>query len=67
MTGSGFAGEMPVSAFVADPVVRVAPAATLLDVADALAVSDIGALVVGDGDRPAGIVSERDLVRALAR
>ena len=27
----------------------------------------LGALVVGDGDRPAGVISERDLVEAMAK
>ena len=55
------------SAFVADSIARVEPGAGLLEVADALQSADVGALVVGDGDRPAGIISERDLVGALAK
>jgi CBS domain-containing protein len=41
-------------------------AASLLEVADELAAGDIGVLVVGGPDRVVGVVSERDLVRALA-
>ena len=59
-------GSMPVMTFVADAVATVEPGATLLEVADALTAGDIGALVVGAG-RPTGIVSERDLVAALAK
>ncbi|HKY16489.1 MAG TPA: CBS domain-containing protein [Microthrixaceae bacterium] len=66
MTELGTAGDLPVSALVADPA-RIKPDASLLEVADALVESDVGALVVGEGDRPAGIVSERDLIRAIAR
>ena len=58
-------GSMPVMTFVAETITRIDADATLLEVADALAAGDIGALVVGDA-RPAGIVSERDLVFALA-
>jgi len=57
---------MPISSFIADPVARIRPDASLLEVADALATGDIGALALGDGERPVGVVSERDLVAALA-
>jgi len=56
---------MPVSVFTADAVARIRCDASLLEVADALAAGDVGALVVGD-DGPVGVVSERDLVTALA-
>lgn len=51
---------------IGDPVATVAPEATLLEVADALASAGVGALVVGDGEKADAIVSERDLVSALA-
>lgn len=54
------------SVFAAAPIARVGRDATLHDAADALARAGVGALVVGDGDKPAGIVTERDLVRVLA-
>lgn len=57
---------MPVSVLAADTVARVAPSASIHEVADALAACDVGALLVGDGDDVEGIVSERDLVRVLA-
>ena len=57
---------MPVSTVVADPVARIPHDATLLEVADALVAGDVGALVVGGDERPVGVVSERDLVIALA-
>jgi CBS domain-containing protein len=60
------ASRLPVSALVADTVARIAPGASLLEVADALNGGDVGALVVGEGDAVEGVVSERDLVRALA-
>lgn len=59
-------GGLPVSALGADDVARIGTDATLLEVADALGASEIGALVVGDGGAVEAVVSERDLARALA-
>ena len=55
-----------VQLFVSDNLICVAPDATLHEVAQRLAAEDVGALVVMDGDRVAGIISERDVVRAVA-
>jgi CBS domain-containing protein len=66
MTGPYSAGSTPVSVFAAAPIVRVGSDATLHDAADALAAAGVGALVVGSGSEPVGIVTERDLVRVLA-
>jgi CBS domain-containing protein len=57
---------MHVSTLIGDSVIFVAPDATLVAVADGLTTNDIGALAVGDGERPSGIISERDIVHALA-
>jgi CBS domain-containing protein len=59
-------GSLPVSALSADSVLRVDPDADLWTVAAALAAADVGILVVGQGDDVQGVVSERDVVRALA-
>ena len=56
----------PVSTLVAAPVAKVAPDATLLEVADAMKAASVGALLVSESDGAAGIVSERDIVHALA-
>ena len=64
-TNTSTAGSLPVSVLSGDSVARVAAGATLLEVADALAAGGISALVVGDGDDPVGIVTERDVVGAL--
>lgn len=50
-----------------DAVVWIPPEASLERVADALAAGEIGALVVGNGEQVDGVVSERDVVRAVAR
>ncbi len=58
--------DMPVSALVGDAVERVSPTDTLVEVARRLTEAEIGLVAVGEGDRPAGVVSERDIVRAVA-
>ncbi|MGH3319971.1 MAG: CBS domain-containing protein [Streptosporangiaceae bacterium] len=51
-----------------DTVVGVTPDATVRDLLENLAAHNVGALVVStDGDAIEGIVSERDVVRHLAR
>ena len=47
-------------------VATVNPSATLATVAQRLRLEGIGALVVLDGDRIAGMISERDVVHAFA-
>ena len=68
MTDTANAGSTQVSVLIGSPVATVAPDATLHEVADALAAAGVGALVMSNGasDGAAGIVSERDIVRALA-
>jgi CBS domain-containing protein len=58
---------MRVSALIGDAVVFVSPGANLLDVAEVLTSNEVGAVAVGDGTRPIAVVSERDIVHALAR
>ena len=67
MTDPRSAGGLAISMLVADTIARVSPDATLVDVADALTDGEVGALVVGDGDRPLGVVSERDIVAVIAK
>jgi CBS domain-containing protein len=59
-------GSLPVTALSADSVLRVDADADLWRVAAALAAADVGVLVVGEGDDVQGVVSERDVVGALA-
>jgi CBS domain-containing protein len=59
--------DMAVSTFSADTVAEVPPSATLLEVADALTTGEVGAVVVREDGKVVGVVSERDLVGALAR
>ncbi len=66
MTNVSRFGSLPVSALSGDRVACVAPEATLHEVAEAMTVADVGSLLVGDLAEPTGIVTERDLVGALA-
>ena len=66
MTGISSPGSTPIATITGDPVARVAADATVADVAMAMADVDVGAVVVGDDQRPAALVSERDVVRVVA-
>lgn len=49
-------------------VISVSPQAAIMDVASVLAENKIGAvLVMGSSSKPDGIISERDIVRALSQ
>ena len=48
-------------------VVTAAPEASLAEVAATLAEKRIGAVLIAEGDAIRGIVSERDIVRAMAK
>ena len=56
----------PVRAVMATSVVAVDGAASLRAVVERLAEAEVGALMVTNGNAAPGIVSERDVVRALA-
>lgn len=46
-------------------VVTLSPEATLLEAAQLMAAHNFGVIIVADGDLVAGILSERDVVRAI--
>ena len=58
--------DTPVRAVMTTSVVSIDPLATLRQAARSLRDADVGTLVIMQGPEIAGIVSERDLVRALA-
>jgi CBS domain-containing protein len=66
VTGISSPGSIPISTVTGDPVACVAADATIADVAKALVAADIGAIVVGDEELPAALISERDIVRVVA-
>jgi CBS domain-containing protein len=59
-------GDAPVRVFAADTVITVRPDANLLAVAHELADDQIGLVVLGTADEVEGVISERDVVRAVA-
>ena len=66
MSETRTAGETPVSALMADTIVRIPPDATILDAVDALSAGDVGLVAVMDHGKVLGVVSERDVVNAIA-
>jgi CBS domain-containing protein len=52
--------------FVSDGLLCIEPDTTLHQVAERLAAEGVGTLVVTEGERIVGIVSERDVARAVA-
>jgi CBS domain-containing protein len=59
-------GHAVVRIYAADTVITIPPDATLLAVADELAGDQVGVLVVGSMHDVEGVISERDVVRAVA-
>jgi CBS domain-containing protein len=59
-------GRQSVEGFSSDGVTFVAPSMTLRDVAVLLRSADVSLAVVGDETRVYGVVSERDIVSAVA-
>jgi CBS domain-containing protein len=66
VTDSSIVADLPVSTFMGDSVAGVAPDTPLDAVAEALVQNSIGAVVTRRGAHIDGIVSERDIVRAVA-
>ena len=58
--------QASVRLFTGDVVATVRPDATLQEAAEALVADDVGLLVVGTSDQVEAVLSERDLVRAIA-
>jgi CBS domain-containing protein len=66
--GTAFQGpDAPVRIFVSADVITIAPTASLRDAAVAIADASIGMLVIGTADNIEAVVSERDIVRAVAQ
>ena len=56
----------PVEALIGKPVATIEPSATLRDAVDAFAADNVGLLVVVDPTGVQGVLSERDIVNAIA-
>lgn len=61
------AGTQPISTLTTDLVIRVAPDTNLVDAARTMAGADVGLVVVGNEEQVMGVLSERDIVRAIAQ
>jgi CBS domain-containing protein len=59
-------GSDQVRMFVSDTLIRAGHDATVRELAQRMAAEGVGALVVTEGDQVHGIVSERDVVVAIA-
>jgi len=57
---------MKLGSLVGGSATVIGPEATVADAADALVSDDVGSLGVVDGRRLVGIITERDVVRAVA-
>ena len=63
----GGSGTMdPVGGLVSPAVATILPTATLREAADAMVADGLGLLVVADPGGPTGVLSERDIVAAVA-
>jgi CBS domain-containing protein len=60
------ASDIPVGSLAGGAVEWIRADSPLVEAARRLADDSIGALVVGDGTEPVGVLSERDVVRAVA-
>ena len=59
-------GDAPVTVYASDTVITVPPDATLRAVAEELTNDQIGVVVIGSAVEVSGVISERDVVRAVA-
>jgi CBS domain-containing protein len=62
MTG----GKAPVSVYTTEEVATIPHDASLLDAVNELVAGGVGLLVVGTAERVEGVLSERDVIRAIA-
>lgn len=58
--------RLTVALFTSDEVVSIAAHSTVAEAAVAMAAAELGLLVVGSADNVEGVISERDVVRAIA-
>ena len=66
MTSISSPGSTGVSRLIGDEVVRAPVDATVREVSQILLTGGMGAVLLGDDERPLALVSERDVVAAIA-
>jgi CBS domain-containing protein len=59
-------GDAPVTTYMSDGVVMMLPTTTLRAAAQMIAEASVGCILVGEATSLEGVVSERDIVRAVA-
>jgi CBS domain-containing protein len=59
-------GRAPITVYTSEQVATIGPDASLLDAVRVLVADEVGLLVVGTPERVRGVLSERDVVRAIA-
>ena len=59
-------GATPIAEVFGEEIVFVSSETNLIDVAKQLSEANVGVVVVGDRAKPSGVVSERDVVHAVA-
>jgi CBS domain-containing protein len=59
-------GKAPITVYTSDQVSAIGSDATLLDAVNQLVSDEVGLLVVGTAEHVEGVVSERDIIRAIA-
>jgi CBS domain-containing protein len=59
-------GKAPITVYTSDEVASISPTASLLDAVKELVAGGVGLLVVGTPESVQGVLSERDVVRAIA-
>jgi len=59
-------GNTPITVYTSDQVSAIGSDASLLDAVIRLASDEVGLLVVGTAEHVEGVVSERDVIRAIA-
>ena len=59
-------GQHPITNFLSESIVYVEPTASIRDVSVQLRTTDVSLAVVGNEQKVLGVVSERDIVRAVA-
>ncbi len=59
-------GNTPITVYTSEDVSAIGPGASLLDAVQRLASDEVGLLVVGTAGQVEGVVSERDIIRAIA-
>jgi CBS domain-containing protein len=59
-------GDAPVTTYMSDGVVKMPPTTTLRAAAQMISEASVGCILVGEATSLEGVVSERDIVRAVA-